>query len=102
MIIPVTRSYLFCLGITINSAVISDNELYISQLAQFLAPAVGEPSNWLLCYRASTHGWAVSTFHSKCDGQNNTVTIIKKGQNVFGGYTDIPWGNFVLFNELIT
>jgi len=45
----------------------------------------------VLCYRASTHGWAVSTFHSRCDGKRDTVTIIKKGQYVFGGYTDIPW-----------
>jgi len=80
-------------SISINSALISDNEVYVGHLGQFLAPVVGEPSQWVLCYRASTHGWAVSTFHSRCDGKNNTVTIIKNGQYVFGGYTDIPWGN---------
>ena len=47
---------------------------------------------WVLCYRASAHGWAASTFHSRCDGKRDTVAIIKRGEYVFGGYTDIPWG----------
>jgi len=46
---------------------------------------------WKLCYRASSHGWAASTFHSYCDGKPHTVTIIRKDLYVFGGYTDISW-----------
>jgi len=74
-----------------NSTIIGGNVSYQSRLYQFLTPAVGLDPQWVLCYRASTHGWAVSTFHSRCDGKRDTVTIIKKGQYVFGGYTDIPW-----------
>ncbi|KAL9961983.1 hypothetical protein ACROYT_G031033 [Oculina patagonica] len=74
-----------------DSAILNDNAFYQSRLHQFLTPAVGSNHWWLLCYRASTHGWAVSTFHSRCDGKRDTVTIVKKGQYVFGGYTDIPW-----------
>jgi len=74
-----------------SSAIIAGNAFYQSHLKQFLAPAVGMNPQWVLCYRASTHGWAASTFHSRCDGKRDTVTIIKKGQYVFGGYTDIPW-----------
>ena len=88
----------------LGSTIISDNEFYIGNLTQFLAPAVGNNPKWLLCYRASTHGWAVSTFHSSCDGKANTTTIIKVGIYVFGGYTDIPWGKydfFVLTNTII-
>ena len=62
------------------------------QPVTFLSPAVGNSSQWLLCHRASTHDWAVKTFHERCDNKNHTVTIIKKGQYVFGGYTDIAWG----------
>ena len=55
---------------------------------------------WTLCYRASSHGWAASTFHSRCDGKPHTVTIIRKSPYVFGGYTDIAWGeNIGLFRE---
>ena len=75
-----------------NSAILIGNAFYKSQLHEFLTPAVGSNPRWVLCYRASTHGWAGSTFHSRCDGKRDTVTIIKTGQYVFGGYTDLPWG----------
>ena len=75
-----------------RSTILSGNESY---LHEFLAPAVGDNSHWLLCYRASLHGSQVSTFHDRCDGKNNTVTIIKKGQYEFGGFTDIAWGKIV-------
>ena len=36
-------------------------------------------------------------FHSRCNGKNNTVTIIQAFQKyVFGGYADIPWGKYML------
>ena len=57
----------------------------------FLSPAIGNDSNWALCWQTSTHGWAASTFHSRCDGKKHTITVIRKDQYVFGGYTDIPW-----------
>ncbi|XP_078383750.1 uncharacterized protein LOC144666229 [Oculina patagonica] len=80
-----------CTDYIANSAILSNNAFYQSRLQQFLTPAVGSHPRWVLCYRASAHGWAASTFHSRCDGKRDTVTIIKKGQYVFGGYTDIPW-----------
>jgi len=74
-----------------SSAIIAGNVFYQSHLKQFMAPAVGLNPEWVLCYRASTHGWAGSTFHSRCDGKRDTFTIIKNGEYVFGGYTNIPW-----------
>ncbi|CAH3116544.1 unnamed protein product, partial [Porites lobata] len=62
-----------------------------SVVTRFLSPAIGNNSNWALCWQASTHGWAASTFHNKCDGKRHMITIIKKDQYVFGGYTNIPW-----------
>ena len=72
---------------------------FISSLAkQFgLEPAIGNNSSWALCWQASTHGWAGSTLHSRCNGKNHTITIIKKDQYVFGGYTDVPWGKGFFF-----
>ena len=68
------------------------NTSYPGLLLKFLEPAVGNDSHWLLCYRATAHGWGVRSFHRRCDGKQTTVTIIKNGEYVFGGYTDIPWG----------
>ena len=79
---------------SINSTILHGNQHYLRHLHPFLAsaPGVGEDSSWLLCYRATSHRWNVETFHNRCDGKSNTVTIVQKGQYVFGGYTDIPWG----------
>ena len=45
----------------------------------------------VLLYRASRDGWASSSFHSSCDNKRATVTIVKSGAYIFGGYTDQPW-----------
>ena len=85
---------------TIPSNIIRGNDFLFSNLSRFLEAVAGSHSNWKLCYRASSHGWAGSTFHSRCDGKPHTVTIIRKRQYVFGGYTDIAWGkNFNNFIE---
>ncbi|PFX12247.1 uncharacterized protein LOC111347553 [Stylophora pistillata] len=73
------------------STILAGNLFYQRHLNQYLKPAVGSYPNFLLCYRASTHGWLASTFHSRCDGKRDTVSIIKVGHYVFGGYTDISW-----------
>ena len=48
-------------------------------------------SDELLLYRASRNGWASSNFHSCCDNKGPTVTVIKSGNNIFGGYTEQSW-----------
>lgn len=44
-----------------------------------------------LLYRASYNGWAASNFHSCCDNKGPTVTVIKSGNYIFGGYTEQLW-----------
>ena len=51
---------------------------------------VGE---WYLLFRASRDGFAASAFHSKCDNKGPTVTVVKSGANIFGGFTEKPWTN---------
>ena len=51
---------------------------------------VGE---WRLLFRASRDGFAASAFHSKCDNKGPTVTVVKSGANIFGGFTEKPWKN---------
>jgi hypothetical protein len=48
-------------------------------------------TNWKLCWRATKHGWAASTFHGNCDNKKPTVTIIKVGNYIFGGYATESW-----------
>ena len=52
-----------------------------------------EKFSWKICYRASVDGWKAEDFHRKCDGVGPTVTLVKCGRYVFGGYTDQSWGS---------
>ena len=47
--------------------------------------------DYVLLYRASRNGWAASYFHSCCDNKGPTVTVIKYGNYIFGGYTEQSW-----------
>ena len=51
-----------------------------------------EFTNSDLLYRATADGFEAKSFHAKCDGKANTITIIKtNGNYVFGGYTAAEW-----------
>ena len=54
-----------------------------------------------LLYRASRDGWAASNFHSCCDSKGPTVTVVKSGNYIFGGYTDQSWDGKSFFKVLI-
>ena len=48
-------------------------------------------TDWKLCWRASRDGWNANTFHYQCDEKGPTITIIRVGKYIFGGYTSLPW-----------
>ena len=48
-------------------------------------------TNEELLYRASRDGWGASNFHSCCDNKGPTVTVVKSGNYIFGGYTEETW-----------
>ena len=48
---------------------------------------------WLLLYRASRDGFNASAFHERCDNIGPTVTVVKSGSNVFGGFTERAWAS---------
>ena len=52
-----------------------------------------QEGKWRLLFRASRDGFAAAAFHSRCDNKGPTVTIVKSGNNTFGGFTEVPWTN---------
>ena len=49
---------------------------------------------WKLHYRATRDGFTARNFHSKCDGIENTLTIIKSEHgNIFGGFAGEAWNS---------
>ena len=76
-----------------DSVIVGNSINYLRTLRSWLSPvARSVNSAWKRCWHASVDGWAGSTFHSRCDGKGPTVTIIRVGKYVFGGYTSRSWG----------
>jgi hypothetical protein len=51
-----------------------------------------EGKTWRLLYRGTRDGFRSSNFHTKCDGQSNTLTVILTTQGyIFGGFSPIAW-----------
>ena len=46
---------------------------------------------WRLLFQASRDGFASENFHWKCDNKGPTVTIVKSGKYIFGGFTEKSW-----------
>ena len=75
-----------------HSAILGNDHIYLSTLSNWLKPVLQSKSSyWNRCWRASLDGWASTTFHSLCDNKGPSVTIIRVGQYIFGGYTGAPW-----------
>lgn len=73
------------------STILGNKTKYWEVLKGWLQPVSTLPSKWKLCYRATDHGWSSSTFHSQCNGLGPTVTFVRVGEYMFGGYTDRNW-----------
>ena len=71
-----------------EESVILTNENHRSVLKGWLPSQEGK---WRLLFRASRDGFAAAVFHSKCDNKGPTVTIVKSGNNIFGGFTEESW-----------
>ena len=78
------------------------NYWYLRAIRNWLSPvAQSVNSAWKRCWRASEDGWTGRTFHSRCDGKGPTVTIIRVGKYIFGGYTSLSWGKLNRKKEII-
>jgi hypothetical protein len=51
-----------------------------------------QTKRFVLLWRGTRDGFHASTFHGRCDGHSNTLTIIEGvGGYIFGGFTPISW-----------
>lgn len=76
-----------------RSKILSDNEIFtFRELTRNLDYKIGD--QFELLFRGSRDGFDAKTFHSMCDGKGSTVSVIQTDtNNVFGGYTTIPWSS---------
>ncbi|XP_074627543.1 uncharacterized protein LOC141885641 [Acropora palmata] len=77
------------------SDILGMNRKYQDALREWLSPLVPVSARWFLCYRASDHSRDTQMFHRNCDGNEErgpTVTLVKVGRFIFGGFSDQRWG----------
>lgn len=61
------------------------------ELAATLLELLPEHAGLQGLYKASVDGWGANVFHQKCDNRANTVTLVRVGDYIFGGYTPLAW-----------
>ncbi|KAL9963147.1 hypothetical protein ACROYT_G032322 [Oculina patagonica] len=74
-----------------SSNILGNYQDSLTWLSKWLEPVTQQSSSWNRCYQATVNGWSSYTFHSCCDGLGPTVTIIRVGKYIFGGYTSLSW-----------
>ena len=73
------------------SSILGSNQIFLTWLDKWLKPVTRQSSKWNRCYQATVNGWSSFTFHSRCDNKGPSVTIIRVGKYIFGGYTRLSW-----------
>lgn len=74
-----------------NPLWLADSLILNKEEALYLAEFTNA-SHGALLYRATRDNFSSASFHLRCDGKANTITIIKTNTNfVFGGYTAAKW-----------
>ncbi|XP_028392035.1 E3 ubiquitin-protein ligase TRIM33-like isoform X2 [Dendronephthya gigantea] len=71
-----------------GSYILDKNIEHAKQLVEWMED---KRFGWHLRYRASRDGWEAEKFHKKCDNVGHTLTLVKCGTNIFGGFTDQSW-----------
>ena len=81
------------------SSIVGNSQNFLTWLDKWLKPVTRQSSYWNRCYQATVNGWSSYTFHSNCDGRGPTVTIIRVGKYIFGGYTSHSWSKWSWHNQ---
>ena len=71
-----------------------ESEILTQEHAKILLGMVPyKTGRWRLLFRASRDGFAAGSFHSKCDKKGPTLTIVRSGRFIFGGFTEAAWSS---------
>ena len=77
-------------GAIIDSKILTTTEE--NMLLQLMEEQIDAKWNWQLIYRGTEHGFEKEDFYEHCEDKANSVVIIHNQYNqVFGGYTSLPW-----------
>ena len=74
-----------------KSVILTDRRDFRNVLIRWIPMEFILAGEWCLLFRASRDGFTASAFHSRCDNQGPTVTVVKSDGNIFGGFTESAW-----------
>jgi len=83
-----------------NSAILTDEQSakLVNLITSNNQPNISANQTWKLIYQASVDGFSASTFHSKVDGIQGTLSVVKtinqSSSFIFGGYTQADWNGY--------
>ena len=86
----------------LDSKIFKNSTILTNEQSLSLCNITNIPSNqtWSLLYQASRDGFKANDFHSKVNGIQGTLTLIKTIDNfVFGGYTVADWGGYYYLTD---
>jgi hypothetical protein len=78
----------------LNSTAFINSTILTQEKGNSLLNLIGVPLNSSMTkiYQATIDGFGASNFHSKVDGINGTLIVIKSSNgNIFGGFTNVFW-----------
>lgn len=77
-------------GLFNSSILTSEQAIDLFRLCEF-----DNEENFRIIYKASIDGFKSMNFHNKCDGIENTLTIVKvkDSKHIFGGFTSAKWNS---------
>lgn len=81
-----------CLILGLRSKILPPTDEHYLTLLGWLGEAASGVSDWLLCYNHTGPGMSPAAFHERCNDVGATVTLVKVGDNVFGGFSSENWG----------
>ena len=76
-----------------SSEILSGNEGLFSILSEYLKDVEPYGKHWKRCFSARAYSYSAASFHTYCNNKGPTVTLVKAGSYVFGGYTDQAWAS---------
>ena len=80
------------------STIIGHNFKFQDQLLRWLSEVEYGEKYWAPCYRGTKDGWSKESFHAKCDNAGPTITLARRENYLFGGFSDHSWQSKNVFN----
>jgi len=73
-------------------ALFDDTTLMNEPMQDLINKWVGSiDQKWKLLYRSSRDGWLSDDFHRLCNCKGPTLTVVRAGANIFGGFNPLCW-----------